>query len=122
MRFQDNSLLKPETVISTLLVEYPDFAKSVDIGEGPYSILGDFAIYLRDGIKKDTMQTDELDRVFNFLNEMGASNDLEVQNQLVVGVLEILADTDESVSLAKRSLKGKALELFERTLSGWNNA
>src|SRR4030066_219645 len=109
-------------VCAYMLMAVPDRnSKFVEIGDGPYSILGDFAIYLRDGIKKDEIQKDELDRAFNFLNEMGASDDIEVQNQLVVGVLEIMADTDESVSVAKQNLKGKALELFERTLSGWNN-
>lgn len=119
MHYQANSVLKPEMVISTLLAEFPSFAESVDIEEAPYSILSDFAIYLRDGITNDTVQADELNHAFSFLNAMGASDDLEVQNQLVVGVLEILADTDESLSVAKRNLKGQALELFRRTLSGW---
>ena len=48
-------------------------------------------------------------------------NDSEVQNQLVVGVLEILADTDEALSMTERKLEGQALELFRRTVSGWNN-
>nr|VFK46850.1 MAG: hypothetical protein BECKTC1821E_GA0114239_10715 [Candidatus Kentron sp. TC]VFK49579.1 MAG: hypothetical protein BECKTC1821D_GA0114238_108116 [Candidatus Kentron sp. TC]VFK62214.1 MAG: hypothetical protein BECKTC1821F_GA0114240_10719 [Candidatus Kentron sp. TC] len=52
----------------------------------------------------------------------GASGNTEVQNQLVVGVLEILTDTDESRSAAKKNLKGQALELFRQTLSRWNNA
>lgn len=115
-------MLKPETVISVLLVEFPGFAKLADIEERSYSILGDFAIYLRDGITSNTLQAEELDKAFVFLNEMGATDDLEVQNQLVAGVLEILADTDESLAVTKRKLEGQALELFIRTLSGWNNA
>ncbi len=121
MHYLDNSVLKPETVISTLLAECPSFAKLADIEEGTYSVLGDFAIYLRDGITNNTLQADGLESAFAFLNKMGASDDLEVQNQLVVGILEILADTDESTSAAKRKLEGRALELFNRTLSGWSN-
>jgi|GEM_PF-2542756 len=122
MHYLDNSVLKPETVISALLAECPSFAKLADIEEGTYSVLGDFAIYLRDGITNNTLQADGLESAFAFLNKMGASDDLEVQNQLVVGILEILADTDESTSAAKRKLEGRALELFDRTLSGWNKA
>ncbi len=113
-------MLTPETVISALLVECPGFEKIADIEEGSYSILGDFAIYLRDGIASNTLPAGELDKAFAFLNAMGVSDDLEVQNQLVVGVLEILADTDESCALAKRKLEGNASALFTRTLSGWN--
>lgn len=121
MRYQGNSMLKSETVISALLEECPRFAKLVDVEEGPYSILGDLAIYLRDGIASNSLQEEELSKAFVFLNDMGASDDPEIQNQLVVGVLEILADTDESVAEAKSKLEGQALELFVRTLSGWNN-
>ncbi len=78
MHYLDNSVLNTETVISSLLAECPSFAKLADIEEGAYSILGDFAIYLRDGIANNTLKTDDLENAFFFLNKMGASNDLEV--------------------------------------------
>lgn len=115
--------MEPEKIASILLLEFPEFSKSADLKEGPYSILGNFAIYLRDGITDNTIRNDELDRAFYFLNEIGSSeNNRETQNQFVVGVLEILADTEESVNVMKQRLKGQALELFERVLAGWNNA
>ncbi len=125
MHYQGNESyneMKPDGVIRDLLQEFPDFAKDVDVKQGPYTILSNFAIYLRDGIVDNTINSDELNRAFDFLNNMGASRNLEVQNLLVVGVLEILADTDESTSIAKQKLKNYALESFERVLSGWNNA
>lgn len=119
MHYQGNNVLKKEKVISTLLTECPEFAKSVDLSEGAYVILGDFAIFLRNGIERKALQPDELGRCFSFLNKMGESDDLEVHNLLVVGVLEILTDTDDSLAIAKQYLKGHSLKLLERTLSGW---
>nr|VFK48134.1 MAG: hypothetical protein BECKTC1821E_GA0114239_11033 [Candidatus Kentron sp. TC]VFK63671.1 MAG: hypothetical protein BECKTC1821F_GA0114240_11032 [Candidatus Kentron sp. TC] len=108
-------------VIPLLLEKYPSFAKFIDVYEGPYSTLGDFAIHLRDGITNATLQADEIDDAFGFLNAMGKSNNPEIQNQLVVGVLEILADTDKSISMTNSNLKDRALALFRRTLSGWSD-
>lgn len=108
--------MQPNEVISFLLKESPKFAASVDLEEGPYSILDDFALYICDGITNDTFEADELDRAFNFLNEMGSSGNIEVQNLLVVGVLEILTDTSESINISKQKLTGQALQLFEQAL------
>ena len=117
MHYQVSSIKNPESIISKLAEKCPWFSDSIDLDEGPYSVLGDFAIYLRDNI----VDEEELNDAFDFLNQMGASDDTEIQNQLVVGVLEILADTDSSVLVAKKRLIGRSLELFNRTLSGWNN-
>lgn len=114
--------MDPDEITSALFQKFPEFAKSIDLKEDPYSALNNFAIYLRDGIVTNAVGGDELNCAFDFLNSMGVSNNLEVQNLLVVGVLEILADTDESTRIAKQKLKNYALESFERVLSGWNNA
>ncbi|NKC15797.1 MAG: hypothetical protein GKR94_27435 [Gammaproteobacteria bacterium] len=114
MRHLDNSVLNAEIVISSLLAECPSFAKLADIEEGAYSILGEFAIYLRDGITKNALQADDLENAFSFLNKMGASDDLEVQNQRVVGVLEIL-DTSKNYEF-HASRKRKWLILLIRQL------
>lgn len=114
--------MDPDKTASALLLKFPEFAKSMSLKEGPYNTFNNFAIYLRDGIVNNKIDNDELNRAFDFLNNMGASKNLEIQNLLVVGVLEILADTDESIRIAKQKLKNYALESFERVLSGWNNA
>ena len=116
MHYQVNKRENTKSIIFVLAAKCPWFSESIDLDEDPYSVLGDFAIYLRDGMANER----ELDDAFDFLNTMGATDDTEVQNQLVVGVLEILADTDRSIAMAKKKLKDKSLELFDRTLSGWN--
>ena len=118
MHYQVNKEENTESIVSVLAEKCSWFSEFIDWDEGPYSVLGDFAIYLRDDLANEK----ELDDAFDFLNTMGASDDAEVQNQLVVGVLEILADTDNSIAMAKEKLKDHSLELFNRTLSGWNNA
>lgn len=113
--------MNSKSSIPLLLKEFPAFAAQVDVDDEEYYILGEFAIYLRDGIVNSTFESEELAHAFRFLNRMGASNDSEVQNQLVVGVLEILADTDQSIQVVRMHLEDRALELFERTLRGWKN-
>jgi hypothetical protein len=104
---------KQINIIAELLEEFPDFAKSVDTEEGTFYILGRFGSYLRDGITNDTIQVDELNHAFDFLNQMAVSDDPRVQNQLIVGVLEILTDDPKVAEIAKKKLKNKALEFFE---------
>ena len=116
------SNIRSEDTIDILVSRFPKFAKSADLDEGPYSVLGDFAIYVCDGIESESIATPDLDKIFAFLNELGSSGDIEVQNQLVVGVLEILTDTDKCVDAARQRLRGQALQFFERVLVGWNNA
>lgn len=77
-----------ETVISTLLEECPKFHSIFDVEDGPYTILGEFAIYLCEGIENSSIPPRDIESSFKFLNNMGNTNDIEVQNQLVVGVLE----------------------------------
>ena len=109
----------PEETISCLQSALPDIVKDLDFEEGPYVILSELAIALRDGITDEQFSEDELNAIFIFLNRLGASENTEVQNQLVVGVLEILTDSPETVDVCKQRLIGPALPLFERTQSGW---
>lgn len=114
-----NDICDPDKTISCLQEALPNIAKKLDFDEGPYMVLGELAIILRDGIATKQYSEDELNDIFAFLNRMGASENTEVQNQLVVGVLEILTDSPDVVTLCKQRLVGPALPLFERTLNGW---
>ena len=114
-----NDICDPDKTISCLQEALPNIAKKLDFDEGSYIVLGELAIILRDGIANKQYSEDELNDIFAFLNRMGASENTEVQNQLVVGVLEILTDSPDVVALCKQRLAGPALPLFERTLNGW---
>lgn len=114
-----NSELKPEHVLAYIQEEMPRFNDIVDLDDGVYSALGDFAIYLRDGIAERSIPELELKAAFMIMNAMGEAEDLEVNNLLVVGMLEILTDVDVVADVVKKGLEGKAEEFFSRVLSGW---
>lgn len=113
--------LKSEEVLSFLRFELVNFDSVVDVDDGIYDALGDFAIYLRNAIAEESLSEEYLRKAFEVLNTMGASKDLEVHNLLVVGILEILADEDQVVIVVKDGLVGYAAELFENVLKGWNS-
>lgn len=114
-----NVITDPSETMRLLKVALPDMADDLDFGEGPYVVLGDFAIHLRNGINLGRYSESELNAIFEFLNRLGFSENTEVQNQLVVGVLEILTDSTECITTCRQRLKGPALQLFERTTNGW---
>ena len=123
MRSQVSSLssdLKPEDVLAFVQTEIPNFSDIVDLDEGLYSILGDLAIYLRDSINEGTASELDLKAAFKVMNAMGASEDLEVQNLLVVGIFEILTDINVVTEIVRQRLEGKAAQLFNRVLINCN--
>lgn len=121
MHYQGNkSTLKPQELLAFIQKEIPNFNDIVDLEDGMYSALGDFAIYLRDGISEKSISDSDLKSAFNVMNTMGAAEDLEVQNLLVVGIFEILTDADNVVAVVKENLEGGASQLFERVLVGWS--
>ncbi|GAB4369223.1 MAG: hypothetical protein Kow00114_28910 [Kiloniellaceae bacterium] len=66
------------------------------------------------------MSQEDIDRAFAALDQIGKIDDDEIQNQLTVGVLEILADEPSSTQAAREKLTGRALELFEKMMKFWH--
>jgi len=97
----------------------PDLEVHSDPAESEYFNAGNFAIWLRDGIVDRSLPEEKVDQAFGALNQIGAVDDNEIQNQLAVGVLEILTDDPASVRAARQKLKGRALELFEIVKEFW---
>lgn len=103
--------LEIEKFIQILLKDFPNFINKMKPDDfQPYMLFGDFGIYIRDLIDCGNYNENEIDKIFEFLNEMGKSSDEEVQNLLTVGVLEIVTDSNKAVLLAREKLKGTALE------------
>ena len=91
----------------------PEFEIPHDPAEGAYYNADAFGFFLRDGITKGTLSQEDIDRAFAALNQIGIRDDIEIQNQLQVGILEILYDEWESYAAARQKLDGKALQLFD---------
>lgn len=120
MRYPENSTagaLAPEDVLSFVERELGELFDPFDSEFGIYSALGDLAIQLRERISARSIDASALRSVAKVFNELGASDNSEVQNLLVVGVLEILTDRPEVVYAMRQCLSGNAAVLFEKTLA-----
>ena len=58
------------------------FEVQTDPAEEVYYNAGLFATRLRDGIAGGTLSEEKIDRAFAALNQIGASDDIDIQNQL----------------------------------------
>ena len=117
---KDRDIDKGADIIAMLRELLPDLEVPSDPAEGVYCNAGDFAIWLRDGVVDKSLPEEKVDRAFAALNRIGSVDDDEIQNQLAVGVLEILIDDPASVSAARQKLEGRALELFENMKELWH--
>ncbi len=97
----------------------PGFEVPNDPEEGVYSNAGLFATKLREGIVDRTLSEQQTDRIFSALNNVGTSDDIDIQNQLAVGILEILLDEPASILTARQKLEGRSLEIFEEMKTFW---
>src|SRR5262245_8491077 len=94
--------------IRMLLQDCPFLVDRVDLSEGPYNIMGEIAASLRDRKLSDA----EAACAFAHLNKM-AELDEDTQNLLVVGVLEMLTDTPQSITRTRTGLDGGAARFLE---------
>lgn len=115
-------MLDEKDLMNKLIKEFPEFYNSQDYVVDdlmPYSVFGDFAIYLQDGLEKNDVSQITLDKAKRFMNSMANSENVEINNLLVVGILEILTDKKISVDWVKSNLNEKACAYFERVMKGW---
>lgn len=116
MKFQ---LVPDHDVIKQLNEAVPEIAAQIAPGEGPYSTLSNFALILRDGVTNDSISPETLAKAFDFINTTSEFADIELQNQLVVGIFELLSDSEKVREVATTQLRDPALSLFQRTIKGW---
>ncbi|MEO3430495.1 hypothetical protein AAFN88_16675 [Pelagibius sp. CAU 1746] len=81
--------------------------------------MSNFAFFVVDGIETGNFTEGETENAFQFMNDLGSSDSLDIQNLLVVAIFEKLVDSEECRKVAHQRLEGKARDLFERTLAGW---
>ena len=112
-----DSELHPDVCVREVLGDCPFLIGRLDLQEASsYLVFGEIALLMRDA----KLSHSEMNRVFAYLKKM-ATADLETQNLLVVGVLEILTDTPASIQRARAGLgTGPARMLFERVLKGYS--
>jgi hypothetical protein len=112
----NSEITHPDSRIRMLLQDCPFLIDRVDLSECPYYIMYQTAASIRDGELSDA----EAASVFAHLNTMAALDE-DTKNLLVVGVLEVLTDTRQSIERTRAGLDGGAARfLFERVLKGWS--
>jgi len=110
---QASSRIDP--VIEKLLSRCPFLRDGVDLTEGPYYVAGQVARVISSG----TLSDSEAASVFSHMHEM-AEGDIQVRNLLMVGILEVLTDSEDSIERTRVGLGyGPARSLFEETLNFW---
>lgn len=115
------SVISAANILAVLGERFPKMRLDYDPDGGVYDVLGDLAIHLRDGLDAGRLDEAVLSAAIELFNEMAESEDVEVKNLLVVGIFEMLTDSDATIAAMKRHLGVTANELFERVLIGWNH-
>lgn len=116
-------MLTRENLIDKLMENFKEFKEQSDYDSEDlklvYMVVGDLVIYFRDKVLESKVTPSEIDQFFDFLNQMANSNDTEVENILVVGMLEMLIDYPETINLAGENLNSRGKELLEMTINWW---
>ena len=110
-------------LVRELVRRVPEFAAQQEHWQPdlPYDAFGSFALFLCDRIQQGS-NTEFLDRAFSLLNQMALSDDADVQDLLVAGALEVLADDTECCAVAERQLNEAGGHLLRRVRDGWNSS
>lgn len=97
-------------IIEYLLRDVPEFSNNYEINaeDGEYIIFGEFASFIKENIEKGNQSA--VKSSFDFINENIKLPDVEVQNLFEVEIFESLIESKEYIDVAKKHLKGKALE------------
>lgn len=108
-------------IVDCFVEEFPELInKNNDWDvELPYDFFGEVALYLIEYIDLN-IETDSFIRKFySFLNLMAESDKEDIISLLIVGVFEILYDSDICIKKSKELLSIKARKMFDEVKS-WN--
>lgn len=111
--------------MNDLLAKFVSFKKAQNYEPEdltPYSVFGDFAIYLQEKFISNDIKQSEIDDAFQFFNTLAESDNQDVLNLLVTGIFEVFTDEQKTVELAHSKLNILGRRLFDRTLNGWANS
>lgn len=87
--------------------------------ELPYVVFGRLATFLNDLIPKVSLSDPIVQAAFQLLNEMGNSQDRDIENLAAIGTFEVLTDSPPSIRAARQLLYGRAIDLFEEMIRIW---
>ena len=82
-------------------------------------IFGNFAAFIRDKIESNSLSDIIIKHFVNLIDEMFNSDDIEVENLVNTGFLEVLTDTEDYRKKMREVLSGKSLEKYEQMIEYW---
>ena len=116
-------MLTSENIIARLFENFEEFKNLSDYDTDEllmiYNIMGDFALDFQNDFMSQNLTPSRIDKFFDFLNLMAASDDEKIINVLMVEIFEILSDKKETIKAAREKLSPKAVRLFQETLDFW---
>lgn len=115
-------MLTEKNIITQLFENFPDFKRKMnyDVDELlPYNVIGDFALDFQNDYLNLRLTSLEVNKFFNFANQMADSDDKVIQNIFVVEILEILSDKDETIKISQEKLNKNGKYMLQKVLRGW---
>jgi hypothetical protein len=88
------------------------FKNKLSIEEGIYSYLTDFGTFLRDSISNNDENT--IKQSFNLINRWFSYENIDLDNKVSVGILEVLTDTEKAQSVCLNNLNERGLSVFNK--------
>lgn len=115
-------MLTINNIIIKLLENFKTFKEQMNYEPDellPYNVIGDFTLHFKRNFMNAKLTSSEVNKFFDFVNQMADSQDKEVQNIFVVEVLEIFSDHSETIKIAKEKLNNNGKQMLEKVLRGW---
>lgn len=114
-------MLKIDNILNIVFEKFPRIIRRENYSVDellPYNVLGDFALEFQQKFLNSKITTQEVEKFFDFVNQMSESSDVEVQNIFVVEILAILSDKQETINLAMKMLHANGKKMFYKLLRG----
>lgn len=105
-------------LINCLIDNIPEFEADIveEFKFSAYIVYGDYGIFLKNKILGEPSQLTLIERAFKFINEIVDKGDEKTVEMFRVSTFEILSDRQETIDVAKKYLKGRALEVFSKMI------
>ena len=106
-------------IVDRIIKTFPEFVNSEyyhgDLLDLPYVFIGDFGDYFQSQINKSDNKN--VVEIIEFINRSYNNGSLEEQNQLFIGIFEVVGGNANAIELLNNSLIKEALKDFSKLLN-----
>jgi hypothetical protein len=108
------TMIEPPDQVAILLDACPFLKGRVDTASGPYMAMGAVGRM----ITRRELSDVQIQQVFDAFSDLAERADCDIE-LLATGALEMLNDDRATAVLARKGLRGRALEILEEMRVGW---